>query len=223
MASTVASGLTAEAPEFHPTNHVQKLHPPYLTFTPLRHQPSYPFFYYYYPTATKHHFHSFRFHANHPLTTATPAFPPSSGMKNEIAVEAQSSEGNDGEIEDRRSHRLRIPRLEWRKKGVDVSERDPKLKNESFRRNHHKEYVNIQQQHSRASTDGKNKASIFPVVPVRPDGDETTGKEKLEKHFVSVNFPCESEEVLPLCFSPPRDGVIKGNQRTLGRLLYKSR
>ncbi|CAI8616902.1 unnamed protein product [Vicia faba] len=319
MASTVASGLTAEAPEFHPTNHVQKLHPPYLTFTPLRHQPSYPFFYYYYPTATKHHFHSFRFHANHPLTTATPAFPPSSGMKNEIAVEAQSSEGNDGEIEDRRSHRLRIPRLEWRKKGGDDAETYPKLKNESFRRNHHKEYVNIQQQHSRASTDGKNKASIFPVVPVRPDGDETTvmiknvpskytrdmivkflenhcmvenakdkengqentfdfvylpidfrtglnkgyafvnftkpsaawrflvtasnqkwelflshkirdvvaarlqGKEKLEKHFVSVNFPCESNEVLPLCFSPPRDGVIKGNQRTLGRLLYKSR
>ncbi|KAL5055550.1 hypothetical protein RYX36_036232 [Vicia faba] len=266
MASTVASGLTAEAPEFHPTNHVQKLHPPYLTFTPLRHQPSYPFFYYYYPTASKHHFHSFRFHANHPLTTATPAFPPSSGMKNEIAVEAQSSEGNDGEIEDRRSHRLRIPRLEWRKKGGDDAETYPKLKNESFRRNHHKEYVNIQQQHSRASTDGKNKASIFPVVPVRPDGDETTvmiknvpskytrdmivkflenhcmkwelflshkirdvvaarlqGKEKLEKHFVSVNFPCESEEVLPLCFSPPRDGVIKGNQRTLGRLLYKSR
>ncbi|XP_058733575.1 uncharacterized protein LOC131605207 [Vicia villosa] len=180
--------LNAEAPEFHPTNQVQKLQPPYLTFSPLRHQPSYPFFYYYYPTATKHHFHSstyfsFRFHTNQHITTATPSFPPSSGMIKEIAVEAASSEGNangskqvfsDGDMEDRRSHRFRIPRLQWRRKGVDGAEKYPNLKSESQRKNHHKKYVNIYEQHSRASTDRKNKGSVFPVVPVRPDGDETT-------------------------------------------------
>ncbi|CAK8576609.1 unnamed protein product [Lathyrus sativus] len=303
-----SSGLNAEAPEFHPSNQLQKLHPPYLT--------SYPFFYYY-PAATKHHFHSstffsFRIHPN--LTTVTPTFPPSSGVKKDIAVEAASTEGNDGEMKGRRSHGLRIPKLEWRKKGLDVAEKDPKLMNQSLRNNHHSKH----ELYSRASTNLKNKGIVFPVVPVRPDGDETTvmiknipskytrdmivkflenlcmvenakdqengdentfsfdfvylpidfrtglnkgyafvnfteasaawrfvqtasnrkwelflshkirdvvaarlqGKEKLEKHFVSVNFPCESEEVLPLCFSPPRDGVIKGNQRTLGRLLY---
>ncbi|CAK8576618.1 unnamed protein product [Lathyrus sativus] len=312
MASLGSSGLSAEAPEFHP---------PSLTFAPLTHQLSYPFFYYYYPAATRHHFHSstffsFRFHTNHHLTTATPTFPPSIPMQKEVAVEAASAEGNyskqvlsDGQMEDRCSHTLRIPRTEWRRKGVDVSEK------ESSRKNHHSKH----ELHSRASTDRKNKESAFPVVPVRPDGDETTvmiknipskytrdmivkflenhcmvenakdrengeentysfdfvylpidfrtglnkgyafvnfteasaawrfvqtasnqkwelflshkirdvvaarlqGKDKLEKHFVSVNFPCESEEVLPLCFSPPRDGVKKGNQRTLGRLLYK--
>ncbi|CAK8576620.1 unnamed protein product [Lathyrus sativus] len=324
-----SSSLNAEASEFHPSNQVQKLHPPYLTFAPLTHQPSYPFLYYY-PAATKHHFHSstyfsFRLHPN--LTTVTPTFPPSSDLKKVIAVEAASTEGSDskqvlrdGVMEDRRSYGLRIPKLEWRKKGIDVAEKEPELKNESSRKNHHRKHVNIHEQlHSRASTDRKNKESSFPVVPVRHDGDETTvmiknipskytrdmivkflenhckvenakdqesgventfsfdfvylpidfrtglnkgyafvnftkasaawrfvqtasnqkwelflshkirdvvaarlqGKEKLEKHFVSVNFPCESEEVLPLCFSPPRDGVIKGTQRTLGRLLYK--
>lgn len=48
------------------------------------------------------------------------------------------------------------------------------------------------------------------------------GKEKLENHFGSMVFPCSSEEFLPLCFSPPRDGVTKGNRRTLGKPLYKS-
>lgn len=165
--------LNAEAPEFHPTNQVQKLQPPYLTFAPLRHQPSYPFFYYYYPTSTKHHFHSstyfsFRFQTNQHITTATPTFPPSSGTIKEIAVEAASSEGN-GDMEDRRSHRLRIPKLQWRRKGVDGN-----LKNESLKKNHHSKHVNIHERHSRASTDRKSKGSIFPVVPVRPDGDETT-------------------------------------------------
>ncbi|KAI5388431.1 hypothetical protein KIW84_074210 [Lathyrus oleraceus] len=329
MASLESSGLNAEAPEFHPSNHVQKLHPPYLTFHPLIHQPSYPFIYYS-PTPSKHDFHSstyfsFRFHTNHRLTTATPSFPPFSGMQKELAVQAAATESNDskqvlsdGEMTDRGSPTLRIPRLEWRQKGVDVSEKVPELKKESSRKNHHKKYVNIYEQlHSKASIDRKNKGSVFPVVPVRLDGDETTvmiknipnnrdmivkflenhcmvenakdqengeentfsfdfvylpidfrtglnkgyafvnftkpsaawrfvltasnqkwelflshkirdvvaarlqGKEKLEKHFGSVNFPCESEEVLPLCFSPPRDGVIKGSQRTLGSLLYK--
>lgn len=45
------------------------------------------------------------------------------------------------------------------------------------------------------------------------------GKEKLENHFGSMVFPYSSEEVLPLFFSPPRDGVTKGNQRTMGKLL----
>ncbi|CAJ1933606.1 unnamed protein product [Sphenostylis stenocarpa] len=44
------------------------------------------------------------------------------------------------------------------------------------------------------------------------------GKETLEKHFETMNFPCESEDVLPVCFNPPRDGVIKGEQRTIGNL-----
>nr|KYP42421.1 Protein terminal ear1 [Cajanus cajan] len=47
------------------------------------------------------------------------------------------------------------------------------------------------------------------------------GKEKLEQHFETMNFPCECEDVLPVCFSPPRDGVIKGNQRTVGKLLRR--
>ncbi|CAL5212429.1 unnamed protein product [Lathyrus oleraceus] len=320
MASLVSSSLNAEAPEFHPSNQVHTLHPPYFTFAPLRHQPSYPLLYYYYPTATKHHFHSSTYFSVriHPdLTTATPTFPPSSGVKNEMAVEAASTEANDGELKGGSSHGLRIPKFEWRKKGLDVAEKDPKHNNESLRKNHHRKYVCIHER-SRVSTDRKNKGSGFPVVPVRLDGDETTvmiknipskysrdmivkflenhcmvenakdqengeentfsfdfvylpidfrtglnkgyafvnftkpsaawrfvqtasnqkwelflshkirdvvaarlqGKEKLEKHFGSVNFPCESEEVLPLCFSPPRDGVIRGSQRTLGRLLY---
>ncbi|CAL0304257.1 unnamed protein product [Lupinus luteus] len=46
------------------------------------------------------------------------------------------------------------------------------------------------------------------------------GKEVLQKHFESMHFPCESEEVLPICFNPPRDGLTNGSgeQRTIGRL-----
>ncbi|QCD88619.1 hypothetical protein DEO72_LG3g3169 [Vigna unguiculata] len=44
------------------------------------------------------------------------------------------------------------------------------------------------------------------------------GKERLEKHFETMNFPSESEDVLPVCFNPPRDGVIKGKQITCGKL-----
>ncbi|KAF7832301.1 uncharacterized protein G2W53_014634 [Senna tora] len=40
------------------------------------------------------------------------------------------------------------------------------------------------------------------------------GKEKLEKHLEGMNFPCEWEEVLPLCFSPPSDGTNNPVQRT---------
>ncbi|CAL0329262.1 unnamed protein product [Lupinus luteus] len=49
------------------------------------------------------------------------------------------------------------------------------------------------------------------------------GKEALKRHFESMQFPCESEEVLPLCFNPPRDGLTKGgDQSTIGRLrLFK--
>ncbi|XP_061340566.1 uncharacterized protein LOC133287032 [Gastrolobium bilobum] len=45
------------------------------------------------------------------------------------------------------------------------------------------------------------------------------GKEELEKHFETMHFPCDSEQVLPVCFTPPRDGVIKGNERTIGKLV----
>lgn len=46
------------------------------------------------------------------------------------------------------------------------------------------------------------------------------GIENLENYFASMCFPCQSEEVLPVFFSPPRDGILKGGeQRTVGRLL----
>ncbi|KAL5129929.1 Protein terminal ear1 [Glycine soja] len=44
------------------------------------------------------------------------------------------------------------------------------------------------------------------------------GKEQLEEHFATMNFPYESEDVLPVSFSPPCDGVNKGEQRTIGNL-----
>ncbi|KAE9616487.1 putative mei2-like protein [Lupinus albus] len=46
------------------------------------------------------------------------------------------------------------------------------------------------------------------------------GKEALQRHFESMHFPCESEEVLPICFNPPRDGLTNwsGKERTIGRL-----
>ncbi|KAK7264244.1 hypothetical protein RJT34_31850 [Clitoria ternatea] len=47
------------------------------------------------------------------------------------------------------------------------------------------------------------------------------GKEQLEKHFEAMNFPCISEGVLPVSFSPPRDGVIKGKQRTIGKVMRR--
>ena len=35
------------------------------------------------------------------------------------------------------------------------------------------------------------------------------GKEELVRHFESVGFPCESDQVLPVLFEPPRDGSRK--------------
>ncbi|KAK9942720.1 hypothetical protein M0R45_008370 [Rubus argutus] len=35
------------------------------------------------------------------------------------------------------------------------------------------------------------------------------GKKDLVQHFETMGFPCESEDVLPVCFSPPRDGSEK--------------
>ncbi|XP_057451142.1 protein MEI2-like 4 [Lotus japonicus] len=55
---------------------------------------------------------------------------------------------------------------------------------------------------------------IREVVPAR-----LQGKENLEKHFGTMRFPCESEEFLPVVFNPPRDGSLKGEQRTVGRLI----
>lgn len=38
------------------------------------------------------------------------------------------------------------------------------------------------------------------------------------RHFESMGFPCEYDEVLPVCFSPPRDGSRESvKQRTVGR------
>ncbi|XP_057453170.1 protein MEI2-like 6 [Lotus japonicus] len=48
------------------------------------------------------------------------------------------------------------------------------------------------------------------------------GIENLENYFASMCFPCQSVEVLPVFFSPPRDGILKGGeQRTVGRLLVR--
>lgn len=32
------------------------------------------------------------------------------------------------------------------------------------------------------------------------------GKKELVSHFETMRFPCASEDVLPVCFDPPRDG-----------------
>ncbi|KAF3435775.1 hypothetical protein FNV43_RR22867 [Rhamnella rubrinervis] len=46
------------------------------------------------------------------------------------------------------------------------------------------------------------------------------GKEELVGHFEKVTFPCGSEEVLPLCFSPARDGSEKSvKQSAVGRFI----
>ncbi|GMY05656.1 protein terminal ear1 like [Fagus crenata] len=43
------------------------------------------------------------------------------------------------------------------------------------------------------------------------------GKDELLSHFQSVEFPCQSDQVLPVCFEPPRDGSRKlVTQKTLG-------
>ncbi|KAK4802776.1 hypothetical protein SAY86_000979 [Trapa natans] len=40
--------------------------------------------------------------------------------------------------------------------------------------------------------------------------DDAQGKEELIRHFEGTMFACDSEDFLPVCFSPPRDG--SGNQ-----------
>ncbi|KAI4297653.1 hypothetical protein L6164_037535 [Bauhinia variegata] len=54
-------------------------------------------------------------------------------------------------------------------------------------------------------------------------GARLQGLESLKRHFENTNFPCECEEFLPLCFSPPRDGTNTGGQRTIGRLIKVER
>ncbi|KAM5548689.1 hypothetical protein ABKV19_000215 [Rosa sericea] len=45
------------------------------------------------------------------------------------------------------------------------------------------------------------------------------GKKDLVQHFETMGFPCESEEVLPVCFSPPRNGSEKlVERRYVGKL-----
>ncbi|PRQ23953.1 putative RNA recognition motif 2, nucleotide-binding alpha-beta plait domain-containing protein [Rosa chinensis] len=45
------------------------------------------------------------------------------------------------------------------------------------------------------------------------------GKKDLVQHFETMGFPCESEDVLPVCFSPPRNGSEKLVERTyVGKL-----
>lgn len=50
------------------------------------------------------------------------------------------------------------------------------------------------------------------------------GKEELVRHFENVAFPCETEEVLPVSFSPARDGSGKlVKQSTVGRFFGNRR
>ncbi|KAI9128472.1 hypothetical protein K1719_001465 [Acacia pycnantha] len=44
------------------------------------------------------------------------------------------------------------------------------------------------------------------------------GKDKLVAHLNLMKFPAGWDEVLPVCFSPPRDGTIEGSQKALGKL-----
>ena len=41
------------------------------------------------------------------------------------------------------------------------------------------------------------------------------GKKDLVEHFETMRFPCESENVLPVCFSPARNGSEKLVERRL--------
>ncbi|XP_077246234.1 uncharacterized protein LOC143886163 [Tasmannia lanceolata] len=44
------------------------------------------------------------------------------------------------------------------------------------------------------------------------------GRDALEKHFEKSNFACESEEFLPECYTPYRNGSCPYQSRTLGKL-----
>ncbi|PNX96695.1 protein terminal ear1-like [Trifolium pratense] len=308
MVSTV-TGLNADAPEFHPNNKIHS-HNHFLTNKLL---PKHQLFYttcppptlVFYPNTNKHPFYSpFRYQ----LTKSEPKpnyfhFP--TGMeKNELqTVETSSSK----KVIDDRRFRLKS-RLEWRVKGESKDHHKTRVVSHDEQFRHYFRDV-----HHR-----RNRRCRFPIVPVRPDGEETTvmiknipskynrdmlvnflenhcmvenakeneigeestfafdfvylpidfrtgfnkgyafvnftkaiaawkflltaskkkwelflsdkirdvvaarlqGFENLVHHFESMNFPCASDEVLPLCFSPPRDGMIKGNQWTIGRLRY---
>lgn len=44
------------------------------------------------------------------------------------------------------------------------------------------------------------------------------GKEHLVKHFSGSNFVCETDEYLPVVFSPPRNGSTRLTKpRTIGK------
>ncbi|KAK2381700.1 MEI2 protein [Trifolium repens] len=315
---SIVTSLNADAPEFHP-NKIQS-HNHFFTNKPLPKIQPHQLFYttcppptlVFYPTTNKHPFYSpFRFHPTYQLTKSDPKpnyfhFP--TGMeKNELkSVEAS---GGSKVMDDLCSGRVRFPRFEWRRKG----ERKDQRKTHVVRDDEQYFYRPL---HHKMNRRGRGR---FPVVPVRPDGEETTvmiknipskynrdmlvefledhcnvenakekengeestfafdfvylpidfrtglnkgyafvnftkakaawkflltaskqkwelflspkirdvvaarlqGKEKLVYHFETMNFPCASEDVLPLCFSPPRDGIIKGNQWTIGKVLYK--
>ncbi|GAU49099.1 hypothetical protein TSUD_90500 [Trifolium subterraneum] len=312
MASIVTS-LNADAAEFHPNNKIQP-HNHFFTNKLLpKHQPHHLFYtpptLVFYPTTNKHPFYSpFRFHpTTHQLRISEPKpnffHSPNSIEKNDLKT-VEPSRSSSKVIDDRSSGTYRFPRFEWRRKGETKGQR--------------KTHVSRQQYYFRAVHHKNNRRGRFPLVPVRPDGEETSvmiknipskynrdllvnfledhcmvenakenengeestfafdfvylpidfrtglnkgyafvnftkakaawkflltasnqkwelflspkirdvvaarlqGKEELVHHFESMSFPCASDEVLPLCFSPPRDGITKGDQWTIGRLLY---
>lgn len=45
---------------------------------------------------------------------------------------------------------------------------------------------------------------VLVVINYDVIGDQ--GKKELVSHFETMRFPCASEDVLPVCFDPPRDG-----------------
>ncbi|XP_074570648.1 protein terminal ear1-like [Curcuma longa] len=46
------------------------------------------------------------------------------------------------------------------------------------------------------------------------------GLTALQQHFQSSTFVCQSDEFLPVCFAPPRDGVRKTQQQCVGKRLH---
>ncbi|XP_008382351.1 protein MEI2-like 1 [Malus domestica] len=49
-----------------------------------------------------------------------------------------------------------------------------------------------------------NDTMVLVVINYDVIGDQ--GKKELVSHFETMRFPCASEDVLPVCFDPPRDG-----------------
>lgn len=170
--STLETCLNAQAPEFFP-NKLNKLQPPHnYHYAPFPRQPHF----YFYPTNTKHAFHPssfyFHFHPNHtfPFSQSQHKLSP---FHHSAALEKQELK-KDVVVERRRSdHGLRFHGYECGRKGLkNVAEKDKKF-DHRLRKNHHYGR-NVGDTYFRAFHDHHKNNRNFPVVPVRPDGNQTT-------------------------------------------------